>query len=113
MAFSNISLASNTHFIGKQNKISTFFVTATPLSVAISKGDIETVKKVIEEGININKKFNGMTPLMYAARYNKVEIIEYLLQKGAKLDIKDDQGFTALKHAELSNAIEAIAILKS
>jgi ankyrin repeat protein len=35
------------------------------------------------------------------------------LQKGADRDIKDSQGFTALNYAELSNANEAIAILKS
>ncbi|HRA73452.1 MAG TPA: hypothetical protein PLB11_11605, partial [Flavobacterium sp.] len=36
----------------------------------------------------------------------------YLLQKGADRNITDSQGLTALKHAELSNAYEAIAILK-
>jgi hypothetical protein len=35
------------------------------------------------------------------------------LQKGADRDIKDNQGFTALKYAELSNAYEAITVLKS
>ena len=49
---------------------------------------------------------------MLAARYNKVEIIKVLLDKGAKLDAKDERGFTALKYAELSNANEAIALLK-
>jgi len=81
--------------------------------MAISKGEFETVKQFIESGTKINKKINGMTPLMYAARYNKAEILKYLLQKGANRDMVDSQGFTALKYAELSNAFEAIAILKS
>lgn len=113
MAFSSFSFASNTNFIGNQKTLNILNVSPAPLVVAISKGEIETVKKFIEYGTDINKKFNGMTPLMYAARYNKVKIIQYLLLKGADLNIKDSQGFTALKHAELSNANEAIAILKS
>lgn len=113
MAFSSLSFASNTNVIGNQKALNIYNVSPAPLSVAISKGEIETVKKFIEYGTNVNEKLNGMTPLMYAARYNKVEIIKYLLLKGADRNIKDSQGFTALKHAELSNAYEAIAILKS
>ena len=113
MAFSSVSSASNTNFIGNQKTLNIFYKSPASLTVAISKGDIEIVKKFIEGGTNVNKKLNGMTPLMYAARYNKVEIIKYLLLKGADRDIKDSQGFTALKHAELSNAFEAIAVLKS
>jgi len=51
--------------------------------------------------------------LMYAARYNKVEIVKLLLANGAKSNVKDDKGFTALKHAELSNASETVEILKA
>jgi len=113
MAFSSLSSASNANFIGNQKTLNISYKSSTSLTVAISKGDIEIVKKFIEGGTGVNKKLNGMTPLMYAARYNKVDIIKYLLQKGADRDIKDSQGFTALKYAELSNAFEAIAVLKS
>jgi uncharacterized protein len=113
MAFSSLSFASNANFISNQKTLNNSNVSPAPLSVAISKGEIETVKKFIEYGMDVNEKLNGMTPLMYAARYNKVEIIKYLLLKGADRNIKDSQGFTALKYAELSNAYEAIAILKS
>lgn len=113
MAFSTFSFASNTNFIGTQKTLNNYNVSPAPLVVAISKGEIEIVKQFIESGTKVNKKLNGLTPLMHAARYNKVEIIKYLLQKGADRDIKDDQGFTALNYAELSNAYEAIAVLKS
>ena len=113
MAFSSLSFASNTNFIGNQKTQNIFSESPSTLAIAISKGEIETVKQFIESGTKVNKKLNGLTPLMYAARYNKVEIIKYLLQKGADRDIKDSQGFTALNYAELSYANEAIAILKS
>jgi ankyrin repeat protein len=113
MAFSSLSFASNINFVGNQKALNIFRESPAPLVVAISKGETETVKQFIENGTKVNKKLNGLTPLMYAARYNKVQIIEYLLLKGADRDIKDNQGFTALNYAELSNAYEAIAVLKS
>mgnify|MGYP006191513899 CR=1 FL=1 len=53
-----------------------------------------------------------MTPLMIAARYNRVEIIKLLIASGARTYEKNEKGYTALKYAELSNASEAIALLK-
>jgi uncharacterized protein len=84
----------------------------SPLCIAISKGDVEATKKLIEYGADVNEKSNGLTPLMYAARYNKVEILKILLSNGADLKAKDLKGFTALKYAELSNAKEAAILLK-
>lgn len=112
VAFANVSMASNSLSFEK-NKTELFKVSATPLYVAISKGDIETVKKFVEYGANVNERTEDMTPLMVAARYNKVEIIKYLLANGARLEDKTERGFTALKYAELSNATDAIAILKN
>lgn len=84
----------------------------TPLCNAIVNGDIATVKKFIEYGSDVNELSNGVTPLMLAARYNKVEILKYLLEKGADKKIKDEKGNTALKYAEFSKAQEALEFLK-
>ncbi|WP_281224989.1 ankyrin repeat domain-containing protein [Flavobacterium aquiphilum] len=112
VAFANVSFASNVNSFSEiKNKIE-FSETITPLSVAIRKGDMETVKKFVEYGADVNENSNGLSPLMIAARYNKVEIIKFLLSKGARLNEKDENGFTALKYAELSNATEAIELLK-
>jgi len=112
VAFTNVSLASNLS-INKDKSIITEHYDATPLNVAISKGDIQIVLKFIEYGANVNEKAeDDMTPLMTAARYNKVEIIKILLAQGAKPGIKNEKGFNALKYAQLSNATEAVALLK-
>lgn len=113
VAFVNVSLASNSvqkSFINDKTIVSTF--DSTPLNTAIRKGDIETVKKFIEYGADINQVSDELTPLMTAARYNKTEIIKILLSNGADSKIKNEKGFTALKYAELSNATDAVALLK-
>lgn len=84
----------------------------SPLSKAVVQGDLELVKKIIDYGVNINEESNDMTPLMYAARYNKLEIIKYLISKGAEVNKTNSKGFSALKYAKLSNAVESIDYLQ-
>jgi uncharacterized protein len=84
------------------------------LCVAISKGELEIVKKFVEYGADVNQKSNGLTPLMIAARYNKAEIVKYLLENSnVKVNEKDSNGYTALNYAEISQATESIAVLKN
>jgi len=80
---------------------------------AIIKGDLETVNRLIELGENVNQKSLGKTPAIFAARYNKVEILELLIANGADLRIKCDKGYTVKKHAELSNATEALEVINA
>lgn len=84
----------------------------SPLCNAILKGDLASVKKFIEYGAEVNEMSNGLTPLMFAARYNKVDIIKYLLEKGADKKIKDERGNTAMQYAENSKSMEALEFLK-
>lgn len=113
-AFINISTASNTISVVNKEKTTISYDDVTPLCVAIIKGDLEIVKKFIEYGVDVNQKSNGLTPLMIAARSNKVTIVKYLVENcNVKINEKDSNGFTALKYAELSNATESIEILKN
>ncbi|MBS7233236.1 ankyrin repeat domain-containing protein [Flavobacterium psychroterrae] len=110
VAFANVSMASNqTSFVQPQMEIVNSF--STPLNVAVSKGDLDFVKKLIEYGADVNEISEDLSPLMIAARYNKVDIMNVLLANGANASAKNEKGFTALKFAQLSNAKEAIAIL--
>lgn len=88
-------------------------VEASPFHLSIVKGDLETVKKLIELGSNVDKKWNGLTPVMYAAKFNRTEILKLLIEKGADLKKKCDKGHTALDYAEMSNAKEAKVILEN
>ena len=112
VAFSNVSLASNVNSLTNDKITVTVIGEVSPLCMAIVKGDSETIKKLVEYGADVNEKSNGMTLLMIAARYNKVEILKFLVSKGAKINEKDSKGFTALKYAKLSNAFDAVQYLK-
>lgn len=88
-------------------------VKISPFCMAIVKGDLEAVEKFLEMGADVNEKSNGLSPLMYAAKYNRIAIMEVLLAKGADIKAKDTKnGFTAVKFAQLSNATEALEVLE-
>ncbi|CAA9201182.1 ankyrin repeat domain-containing protein [Flavobacterium collinsii] len=111
VAFANVAMASNqTSIVKPQLEIVNSF--STPLNVAVGKGDLDFVKKLLEYGADVNEMSEGLSPLMIAARYNKVDIMRVLLAKGADASARNEKGFTALKYAQLSNATEAIDILK-
>ncbi len=101
-----IPLSANQHEINftKSNHVNAF-------CKAIAKGDYVTVKKLIDLGESVNKTSNGLTPVMYAARFNRVKILKLLIEKGANLKSKSAVGLTAKKYAELSNANDALAVL--
>jgi len=91
--------------------VTTFKVSAFCLSVV--KGDFDTVKKLIDLGTDVNSKSNGMTPAMYAAKFNRTEILELLIANGANLKVKSDQGWTAKKYAEIHKATDALAMIET
>jgi len=110
IAFTNVARAATVSARATSTEIGNY--DNSPLCSAIMKGDLETVKKFIEYGSDVNEKSNGLTPLMFAARYNKVEIIKYLVEKGADKQLKDDKGNTALQYAEFSKSHDAVSFLK-
>ena len=80
---------------------------------AILQGDLDMVRRLIALGEDVNQKSLGMTPAIFAARYNKVEILELLIAEGADLKTKSDKGMTAKKYAKMSNANEALSVIES
>lgn len=79
---------------------------------AIVKGDLDTVKKLISLGEDVNRKSLGKTPAMFAARYNRAAILKVLIANGADLTLKCDRGFTVKRYAELSDAQDALHIIE-
>lgn len=112
----SFSFVANAKLVNTSNHITSQFETlldVNPLCKSILNGDIATVKKLIDLGMDVNEKSNGLTPAMYAARYNKPEILNLLINRGANLDVKCSKGYTAIKYAKISKASEAIKVLSS
>lgn len=114
LALSAVQLNANTlnnQSASQKAEISTPIAFSNPLHMAVVQGDLETVKRLIELGSNVNEKWNGMTPAMYAARYNNAAILKVLINNGANLKLKCDKGHTAKYYAKVSHATDAEKII--
>lgn len=80
---------------------------------AVMQGDVDTVKKLIELGEDVNQKSLGRAPIHYAARYNKAEVLQVLIDNGADLKIRCDKGMNAIWYAKRSHADDALAVLEA
>jgi len=79
----------------------------------IQMGDYDAVAALIKSGEDVNRKSNGLTPLMFAARHNKAKIAKLLIESGAKLKTRSERGkVTALELAKRSKAKEAYKVIK-
>ena len=101
---SNDLIESTSHEVVFNVEVSTF-------CKLITQGEFEAVQSMIKAGVDINKKSIGMTPLMYAARYNRVEIVKLLIANEADLKIKSNKGYTALRYAKISKAHETYKVI--
>jgi len=66
----------------------------------IKKNDIAKIRKLIENGVDVNSKpYGNNTPLIYAAEFDRIEIIEILIEAGANVNLKNDHNKTPLMYA--------------
>jgi len=75
------------------------------LSYAAENGNIQNLKMCIEKyKQNINLQNNeGQTPLMLACNNKHIDAVNYLIGKGALLEIRDNNGQTALFYSVSDN----------
>lgn len=68
---------------------------------AVIAGNLDAVKQHIAAETDINKKdpFGGSSPLILATVFDQPEIAKLLIEAGAKLDQKNNDGSTALHSA--------------
>lgn len=63
-----------------------------------------------EEYVNAKDK-NGNTPLFYAAESGKINVVNQLLEQGAKTDVVNKEGFTSLHFAVKSGSLDLLKVL--
>jgi uncharacterized protein len=92
----------------------------TPLTHACT-GPVEdalefekTVKLLLDAGAEINAKESteGFTPLMMAAGLGNVEIVKILLRANADKSLLDNDGDSALSHAQTKGYVDIIKLLE-
>jgi len=67
------------------------------LAWAVKNGDMDQVKELVEgKGVDVNAAIDGRLPLHYASDYGQLEVIQYLLSKGANIDSADKHGISPL-----------------
>jgi ankyrin repeat protein len=73
----------------------------TALMRAASAGDVDTVKRLAADGVEVNGQSpNGTTPLMAAVKNGHAETAFELIELGADLSLADMDGITAIEWAK-------------
>jgi ankyrin repeat protein len=79
---------------------------------ASAKGDVGQVRKLLDQGSNVNaREENGETPLMYAAVEDRTEVVDFLLNRGAAVNAVSLNGETALTRAVAVSRYNTVALL--
>ncbi|CAF0868234.1 unnamed protein product [Brachionus calyciflorus] len=81
---------------------------------SIKNGDLETISKYIDSNPKIiNNLIKGRTFLHYACDYGQKDLIEYLLNRGANINIQDKYCITPLLAAIWENHVSCVKLLLS
>ncbi|KAG1133466.1 hypothetical protein G6F42_001400 [Rhizopus arrhizus] len=85
------------------------------LAVVVCKGKIEMLKRMIRLGMDLNSTENehlGITPLMYAAYFGKIDCLRLMLEQPSILvNQQDKKGWTALMWGASGNQAESVQLL--
>jgi len=71
-----------------------------PLHLAAGMGDLQIVKILLNNRVNVNARcFNNTTPLMKAAEAGEPAVVRILNIPGLEINARDKRGWTALHYA--------------
>ena len=81
------------------------------LHAAAGKGDVAAVAALLATGVDVDAANDRwVTPLYIAAQHAYLELVKFLLERGANPDVKDlEWGWTALRHGSAGATGEAKA----
>lgn len=87
----------------------------TPIMAAALCHHHELVAPLAKARADLNRIYAqiDMTPLMYAAFTARMEDVQAFLEAGARTDVKNRFGYTALKFAEQMQSVEIIKVLRA
>jgi ankyrin repeat protein len=75
-------------------------------------GDLEQVRQLVGNGADCNRPGkDGTLPLVEAARHDNIAVVNFLLAKGAKVNLQDAKGDSALGAAADYNSTDSAILL--
>jgi len=83
------------------------------LALSIENNSFASLQFFVEKGANLELACFDKTPLMYAVKYGHLNMVKYLLEKGADINKVSVEGKTAFDYATKYNHPEIEAFLKS
>nr|GEU48866.1 hypothetical protein [Tanacetum cinerariifolium] len=96
---------------GHTRLLNTLGLTDTFL-IAVTKGDIRTINKILESGININcQDQHGWTVLHRASFKGRADVVKIFIKKGVDIEARDEEGYTALHCGVESGSIDVVELL--
>lgn len=85
----------------------------TLLALSIKHNNSKVFKILLSKKADLEKTCSGKTPLMYAAKYGRLNFLKRLIKKGADPHKKNSRGRTALDYANKYEKAEIVNYLKS
>ncbi|GAB5366962.1 hypothetical protein AAMO2058_001189000 [Amorphochlora amoebiformis] len=84
-----------------------------PLHCATISNHVNVVKVLLQGGANVEAKdeLMGWTCVHHAASRGLTEMVKFLLDNGACVDTKDNEGWTALMHASKTGYLDVVRLL--
>ena len=88
----NVSNAQNTNQRGSSEPA------LTPLHIAAVKGDLEEIESLLEQEADIEaeNRYTGETPIFYAVTNQHIDVVRYLIEAEANVDVQRNNGDTPL-----------------
>jgi hypothetical protein len=83
------------------------------VSLSIENNSFASLQYFVEKGANLETACFDKTPLMYAVKYGHLEMVKYLLEKGADINKVSVEGKTALDYAKKYRHLKIEAYLKT
>ncbi|AGF84908.1 repeat protein [Moumouvirus goulette] len=94
-----------------------FKIPSLLIACYLSENDdcLDIIKELIKVGVNLSMNYNGLTPLGLAIEGHNKKTIEFLIEKGANINITNENGDTILmlayKHSNNEKYLDIVQLL--
>src|ERR1700722_12757853 len=95
------------------DRMNSMFMDDVTLVDAARTGDVETVRRLLNEGCDIDAFQGHENPLTISAWRGHAKVVQLLLARHARLDVTDAEGRSLVKLAEMGGDPEVAAMIRA